>query len=215
MPTLADTHSLSKTMDALQSGGLAIVPTETVYGLAARADRENAVNRIYDLKGRGFDKPLALCVENLDMAKIYGHISGLAEELANAFWPGPLSLVVKAKKPKNGPKLDARLYAKDKDGNTTISLRCPQSKWLSATGGLPLSLTSANISGQPDPLNVQDAAASLGKGVDAILAGPPCAIGLSSTVMAINGRNAIILRSGSLTPEDFVPFNIEGRDWDV
>lgn len=213
MATGANTHSLPQLIEALQQGGIAIVPTETVYGLTARADRKKSVDRIYTLKGRGFEKPLALCVENLDMAKAYGHMSGLAEELAAAFWPGPLSLVVKAKALKSGTVLDPRLYGKDKDGNKTVSLRCPQSTWLSAVNAMPLALTSANLSGQPDPLNVDDATASLGEGVDVIFNGPSCAVGLSSTVIAINGREASILRAGSLTPEDFVPFNIQGRDW--
>ena len=86
-------QTLSTTITVLNHGGVAILPTETVFGLAGRADQKETVDRLYTIKGRDFDKPLALCVENLEMANIYGHMSGLASELASAFWPGPLSLV--------------------------------------------------------------------------------------------------------------------------
>lgn len=205
----AQTDSLIKTMDALSHGGLAILPTETVYGLAARADIKASIDRIYTVKGRDFDKPLALCVENLDMAETYGFMSGLAAELAQEFWPGPLSLIVKARR----SKLDPRLYGKDKHGRKTISLRCPQADWRTSINGLPLALTSANPSGLKAPLNIDDAIAYIGDGVDAIAKGPPCAIGVSSTILAIHGREATVLRQGSVKPEDLVAFNIQGQDW--
>lgn len=209
MPTQANTHTVTETMDTLRHGGLTILPTETVFGLAARADNKASVDRIYTVKGREFDKPLALCVENLDMAETYGFMSGLAAELAQEFWPGPLSLIVKARR----SKLDPRLYGKDKNGRKTISLRCPQADWRKSINDLPLALTSANPSGLKAPLNVDEAITYIGDGVDAILSGPPCAIGVSSTILAIHGREAMVLRQGSVTPEDLVAFNIQGQDW--
>ena len=209
MPAYSDTHSIAETLDALAHGGLAILPTETVYGLAARADRKASIDRIYTLKGREFDKPLALCVENIEMAETYGFMRGLAAELAQEFWPGPLSLIVKAKR----SKLDDRLYGRNKNERKTISLRCPEADWLKSLGGMPLALTSANPSGQEAPVNVNEASTYIGDGVDAILSGPPCTLGVSSTILAIDGREAKILRQGNLTPEDFMAYNIQGQDW--
>jgi len=201
--------TLSHTLNTLKNGGIAILPTETVYGLAARADNKEAIDRIYHIKGRDFDKPLALCVENMEMANSYGLMTGLARELADAFWPGPLSLVVKTQ----NRKLDSRLYGQDKHGNKTISMRCPQASWLTSIHGIPLALTSANPSGQAAPLNVDHAVSYIGDGVDAIYGGPPCDVGISSTILSIDGRKATILRQGSVTPEDLITFNIEGDDW--
>ena len=202
-------QTLSTTITALNHGGVAILPTETVFGLAGRADQKETVGRLYTIKGRDFDKPLALCVENLEMANIYGHMSGLASELASAFWPGPLSLVVKAR----NKKLDPRLYGQNTKGQKTISLRCPQADWRKALQGLPLALTSANPSGQASPLNIEDAVGYIGERIDAILDGPPCAIGLSSTILAIEDRHITVLRQGSLGPKDFISFDIAGDDW--
>jgi len=203
-------HGLTHTINTLLHGGIAILPTETVYGLAGRADNPEVVNRIYALKGRDFDNPLALCVENIGMANTYGTMTGLASELAQSFWPGPLSLVVKAR---GHNKLDSRLYGKNQRGQITISMRCPQADWLASIQDIPLALTSANPSGQPAPLSSDQAAAYLGDGVDAIYSGPPCHVGVSSTILSIDGRQVKILRQGSLYPEDFVAFNIEGDDW--
>jgi len=205
----AMTSPLSHMVDTLIHGGVAILPTETVYGLAGRADDKEAVDRIYAVKGRAFAKPLALCVPHLEAAHIYGQMSGLAGELAKAFWPGPLSLIVRAR----NNKLDKRLYGRNAQGQKTISMRCPQADWTQALQDIPLALTSANPSGLAAPLNIDDAAAYIGDSVDAIYGGPPCSIGISSTILSIEGHKAQILRQGSLTPKDFARFNIEGDDW--
>lgn len=202
---MPDTVQIEAALKTLHGGGLAILPTETVYGLAARADMPNSVARIYELKGRDFDKPLALCVENLDMAKDYADMSGLAGALAQTYWPGPLSLVVKAR----NTGLSPHLYGRKGTGEKTISLRCPQASWRPFINGLPLALTSANPSGQDAPLNIRDAKTAIGQGVDTTLSGPPCALGISSTILAIEGRHARVLRQGSLTLEDFNAFDIE------
>ena len=202
-------HSLSHVVDTVINGGVTILPTETVYGLAARADDKNAIDRIYQIKGRDFDKPLALCVDNLDVANSFGVMTGLAADLAEHFWPGPLSLVVKARR----KELDSRLYGRNPQGRKTISMRCPQSDWRKPLKDIPLALTSANPSGQPAPLNVNEATDYIGESVDTIYGGPPCQLGISSTILAIEGRKAMILRQGTLQAEDFVAFNIEGDDW--
>lgn len=190
---------------ALENGGTALVPTETVYGLAARADKTQAVDRIYQIKGRSFDKPLALCVKDLDAALEYGEMSDFAKDLAIAFWPGPLSLVVKASS--DGPKLDTRLYGQNLKGESTISLRCPQTDWISRiNSNIPVALTSANPSGSPAPRSLQDAKANIGDKVDFIYDGADCAIGISSTILAVDTHSFKILRQGSIKAEDIAPF---------
>lgn len=203
---MALTPDIAKTLEA---GGTALVPTETVYGLAARADETQAVDRIYQIKGRSFDKPLALCVKDIDAALVYGEMSDFAKDLARAFWPGPLSLVVKASS--SGPKLDTRLYGKNKKGEPTISLRCPEADWISLIDPhIPLALTSANPSGEDAPRTLQEAKAYIGDKVDLIYNGADCAIGTSSTILAINERGFKILRQGSIKAEDIAPFMRRG-----
>lgn len=190
---------------ALETGGTAIVPTETVYGLAARADNAQAVDRIYQIKGRSFDKPLALCVKDMSAAVLYGQMSGFAKDLAAAFWPGPLSLVVKAKP--GAPKLDARLYGENKLGEPTIALRCPQADWISLIDpDIPIALTSANPSGENAPRTLPEAKAYIGDKVDYTYNGADCAVGISSTIMTVEERGFKILRQGSIKAEDIAPF---------
>ena len=80
--------SASEVMDKVNAGGVCVLPTETVYGIACRADNAEAVERIYAIKGRGFDKPLAVCVSDLEMAKALAEFDPLASRLAAEFWPG-------------------------------------------------------------------------------------------------------------------------------
>jgi L-threonylcarbamoyladenylate synthase len=190
---------------ALKNAGVVILPTETVYGLAARADTSSAIDKIYAIKGRAFNKPLALCIRDIKQAEVYGQFSPLAQELANHFWPGPLSLIVPTK---FDAGLDTRVLGKGANGQKTISFRCPDANWRDELS-LPLALTSANRSGEPETLSAKAAVSALGHEVEAVLDGPDCSVGLASTILTINGNTARVLRQGSLTPEDFAPFDIE------
>jgi L-threonylcarbamoyladenylate synthase len=194
---------IASLMQILADGGVAVAPTETVYGLCARADNRSAIDRLYALKGRAGDKPLALCVSNLSMAHNYGAFNPLAGQLAKAFWPGPLTLVLPAKAPR---RLDSRLYSDD-----NIALRCPNIAWARKLG-FPLALTSANRAGAPECYVAADARAALG-GINAIFeddsAVSPTA--KPSTIIALLGGNrAQILRAGAMGAEDFARFDI---DW--
>ena len=132
-------------------------------------------------------------------------MSDFAKDLAIAFWPGPLSLVVKASS--GGTKLDTRLYGQNLKGESTISLRCPQTDWISRiNSNIPVALTSANPSGSPAPRRLQDAKAYIGDKVDFIYNGADCAIGISSTILAVDTRGFKILRQGSIKAEDIAPF---------
>lgn len=200
-------HDYAALDNVLARGGVAIVPTETVYGLAARPDNKAAIDKIYALKGRDFDKPLALCVRweshYIDLVAW----SPLAQALAQSFWPGPLTLVLPATLPS---PLDARLYGQDDQGRATLALRCPQSSWSPYCQTMPLALTSANRSGQPDATSFDKAYEIFGPKIDGAYQEIEHSQGTPSTILALNGRKAKILRAGTMTASDFAPFDL---DW--
>ncbi|RKQ70844.1 tRNA threonylcarbamoyl adenosine modification protein (Sua5/YciO/YrdC/YwlC family) [Litorimonas taeanensis] len=189
-------------LKVLHYDGIVILPTETVYGLAARADRPNAVRRIYDIKGRDFDKPLALCVSSLDIAKQYGDFSRIAQNMAKKFWPGPLTLVVPAATPTFFNQLAPQMYAKNSKGEPTIAIRCPDVEWRTRiqNRGLeyPVALTSANRSGGPDPISAKQASEAIGVDVDDIWYGPDCDAALPSTIVTLAEGSPKVLREGAL-----------------
>ena len=199
-------HDYKALDDVLARGGVAIVPTETVYGLAARPDNKASIDKIYALKGRNFDKPLALCVRWEAHYKDLVEWSPLAQDLAQNFWPGPLTLVVRAKTPLT---LDKRLYGQDAQGRATIALRCAQSSWSPYCQTMPLALTSANRSGQADTTSFDAAFQIFGKDVDGAYRELDKTNGMPSTIIAVNGREAKILRMGAMKPTDFARFDMD------
>jgi len=200
-------HDYAALDDVLARGGVAIVPTETVYGLAARPDNKASIDKIYRLKGRDFNKPLALCVRYEKHYKDLVEWSPLARALAQAFWPGPLTLVMPAKMPS---ALDKRLYSQDAQGRTTLALRCALTNWSPYCETMPLALTSANLSGDADATSFDAAYAIFGEQVDGAFQDMWACQGTPSTILALDGRTAKILRLGAMTASDFAPFDI---DW--
>jgi len=193
---LARNISLAKT--ALDSGGVVMLPTETVYGIAARADMPKAVSKIYDIKGRNFDKPLAVCVKDIQQAQTLALISPLSLELAQTFWPGPLTLVLPIIK--NKPLLSPQCYQ-----NETIALRCPDINWRGKLLDYPLALTSANESGKDAAI---DAHSPLNSRVDYVLDGGPSKHSAPSTIISITGNKTKLLRQGVLSADKFAPFDM-------
>jgi len=198
-------HDYAVLDDVLARGGVAIVPTETVYGLAARPDNKASIDKIYALKGRDFNKPLALCVRWEKHYKDLVEWSPLAAALTQAFWPGPLTLVMPAKLPLT---LDKRLYGQDAQGRATLALRCAQSSWSPYCQTMPLALTSANRSGDPDATSFDAAYDIFGLQVDGAYREMENTQGLPSTILALDGRKATVLRRGAMTPAEFAPFDI-------
>ncbi len=188
----------------LRVGRPVIVPTETVYGLMARADDPVAVDAIYALKGRDFDKPLALCVSTPDAARDYAQLSDQAAAIMAALWPGPLTLVLPAKP---GSIIDRRC---SQDG--MIGLRCPDIFWSGRLGAMPLALTSANKSGEPDTACAKTAYEAFLPDPPVVLDGGVIAAGTPSTVLRLSGGKAKLLRAGAMQAEDFAPFDL---DWEV
>ncbi|MCD8115517.1 MAG: threonylcarbamoyl-AMP synthase [Oscillospiraceae bacterium] len=181
----------------IQGGGLVAVPTETVYGLAANGLDEAAVENLYAVKGRPTAKPLSLMVPDRSGLEKYGRcIPRGAYVLAEAFWPGPLTIVVEA-----GEDIPSVVTA----GGHTVGLRCPDSeKTLSLlrSCGLPLAAPSANPSGQPSPKTAEQVLDYFSGRIDGIIDGGPCGIGRESTVIDLTVTPYQILRQGALLEKD-------------
>lgn len=198
---------LKSVCQALKNGGVAILPTETVYGLAADGQNAKAVNTLYTVKGREFDKPIALCVSSIKAAQKMVHWTDTADTLARHFWPGPISLILRAKEHLN---LDERLFGRTSTGERTLSLRCPDIGWRDGLGIDFLALTSANKSGQPDTIDFKTAYNIFSTEVDAAYEGAPSQHGQPSTIVAIDEAERLTcLRWGALGPDDFAPFALE------
>ena len=177
----------------LAASGVVLLPTETVYGLACRADNARAVQKIYAIKGRSFQKPLAVCVKSLDAAQRVGEFSTIAIDLAQQYWPGSLTIITEAKPDlKIDPKCQSKLGKM-----TTIAFRCPEADWLTHLDG-PLALTSANRSGEKDCVSYEAGIAEFGGEIDASLETGRALLGAPSTIISAIGETVIILRQGTL-----------------
>ncbi len=179
----------------LRDGGLVAVPTETVYGLAARADKAEAVSRIYEAKGRPSFNPLIVHVADLDQARTFAEFPDGAVALAKAHWPGPLTLVLPRRS-------DAHLAGAVSAGLPTIALRVPNHPVMQALlreTGLPLAAPSANRSGFISPTSADHVLASLDGRIEAVLDGGQCDSGVESTIVAVREGDKIVeLRPGPL-----------------
>jgi L-threonylcarbamoyladenylate synthase len=191
----ADVAGIAAAADILRAGGLAALPTETVYGLAARADSDAAVAAIYRAKGRPDFNPLIVHAADVAAAERLALLDERARRLAAAFWPGALTLVLPR-------RADAALAAAVTAGLPTVALRCPAHAAMRAVlaqTGLPLAAPSANRSGAVSPTSAQHVAASLGTAVDLILDAGDCEAGIESTIVALREHGWQILRPGPIT----------------
>jgi L-threonylcarbamoyladenylate synthase len=179
---LDDPTAVGAAEAALRAGEPIVLPTDTVYGLAALPA---SIEALYSLKGRPESLPIAVLVESLDQAASVVAMSGVAGRLARAFWPGPLTIV--------RPRLD---------GTGTLAVRCPDHVFihLLARRVGPLAVTSANRHGEATPTEARDAAASLIGDVALIVDGGPCR-GEASTVVDATGTTLAIIRPGPITEE--------------
>ena len=190
--------NIAAAVTVLNQGGLVAMPTETVYGLAANAADNAAVASIYAAKGRPQFNPLIAHVSSMEMALSEGHFSDHARALAEAFWPGPLTLVVEVAETSTVSEL-ARA------GLDSIALRMPRHpiarQLIDAFGG-PLVAPSANPSGKISPTLPQHVASDMGNKVNLILDGGPCIAGVESTIIDARGDHPALLRPGSLDPAE-------------
>nr|WP_067735316.1 L-threonylcarbamoyladenylate synthase [Novosphingobium naphthalenivorans] len=177
----ADAAGIAEAARVLREGGLVAVPTETVYGLAARADRDESVAAIYGAKGRPSFNPLIVHIADVAAAQELALFDDRALRLAEAFWPGALTLVLPLRP---GAPVAAAVTA----GLPTIALRCPAHpvmRAIIAAAGLPLAAPSANRSGGVSPTDAAHVLSSLGGRIDAVVDGGACEAGLESTIVAL------------------------------
>ena len=179
-------------VSALQAGNLVVMPTDTVYGIAADAFSPGAVARLLAAKGRGRDMPVPVLVGSWrGLDGLVDELGPLARRLVESFWPGPLTLVVRA----------ARSLAWDL-GETrgTVAVRMPlQPVALAILGQTgPLAVSSANRSGLPPAVDVAEAKSQLGDAVDVYLDGGPAPSSAPSTIVDLTGDRARVLRTGAL-----------------
>jgi L-threonylcarbamoyladenylate synthase len=191
------TSDLDDAVAALRAGGLVILPTETVYGLAADAGDARAVAAVYEAKGRPAFNPLIAHVADLAAAQRIARFDERALKLAARFWPGPLTLVL--------PIADTDAVCDlARAGLDTVAVRAPghplAHALLRAFGG-PVVAPSANRSGRPSPTTFADAVEETGSAANLALDGGPCAVGLESTVVALLDE-ARLLRPGAVTRAD-------------
>jgi L-threonylcarbamoyladenylate synthase len=188
---VADPAALERVADVLAGGLVAAVPTDTVYGLAARIDRPEAIDRLFELKGRRRDAAIAVLVGDLGQARRMGLASRRGRRLAEALWPGPLTIVVER---------PACLTADIGGDGLTVGIRMPGHaalrRLLAQTG--PLATTSANPSGEPTPATAAGVAAVFGPRVGVYLDGGPSGGGVPSTVVSDVGSELLVLREGPI-----------------
>ena len=177
----ADADGIAKAAVILKRGGLVAVPTETVYGLAARADSEDAIAKIYGAKGRPSFNPLIVHVRDTQQASRYAQLSAAACDLMAQYWPGPLTLVLPlATNAELAPAVTATL--------PTVALRAPAHpvmQQLLAAATFPLAAPSANRSGYISPTTVAHVLETLDGRIDAVIDGGACEAGLESTIIAV------------------------------
>lgn len=191
----ADDAAITAAMELLRSGQIVAIPTETVYGLAADASNADAVAKIYAAKGRPDFNPLIVHVADQSAAQNLAEFSPMAHQLAQAFWPGPLTLVLPL-------RADADIAGAVTAGLPTIALRCPAHPVMQALlkkTGLNIAAPSANKSGGISPTRAEHVLAGLGGAVPMILDGGPCSAGLESTIVAVRDNGWQILRPGPVT----------------
>lgn len=192
---LADAEGIARAAQILRDGGLVAVPTETVYGLAARADSDEAVAQIYEAKGRPSFNPLIVHVHSIEQAERLAVIDLTARALMDRYWPGPLTLVL-PRRP------EAEIADAVSAGLDSIALRMPDHPVMQALISkldLPVAAPSANRSGFISPTTPDHVRASLDGRIDALIEAGACRAGVESTIVAVRADGAIeVLRPGPL-----------------
>ena len=188
-----DAAALANIARTLEAGGVVCYPTDTVYGLAVNPLNQNAVERLFTLKGRDELKPILLLSNSVEMARTVSVPNVVFERVSAAFWPGPLTLVTEAQ-----DHVPDRITA----GTGTIGVRWPNAAvpgQIIEAFGLPITGTSANRSGQPEIRCALDAVQQLGEDIDIVIDGGTLGGTLPSTVLDVTADPPVLLRDGPVT----------------
>ncbi len=194
---LAAPQIATRAAAVLAQGGLVVLPTDTVYGLAANAALEAAVRRVFAIKQRPGDNPLPLLLADADdITRAAVEIPALAHELAAHFWPGALTIVL----PKS-PAISDLVTA----GRPTVGLRVPDHSLTRSVlryCDFPVAVTSANLSCEPEPITPGQVLAGLGERIDLLIDDGACPGGVPSTVLDLAGARPRIVRHGPVSQQD-------------
>src|SRR6185369_9139359 len=191
----ADPASIRRAADLLRQGGLVAFPTETVYGLGVHALDRDAVRRLFVAKGRPASDPLIVHVTSLEAARLLASIPDHARELAVAFWPGPLTLVM----PRSTVVPDEVTAGLD-----TVAIRVPAhpvARALIEEAGIPIAAPSANLFSRPSPTRAAHVLDDLDGRIDLVLDGGATTVGVESTVLDLSAARPTVLRPGVVTVE--------------
>lgn len=208
-------ENMKKAAEILARGGLVAFPTETVYGLGANANDGQAVARIFAAKGRPSFNPVIVHVPDAEAAFALVHADDRARRVAEAFWPGPLTVIL----PRRDDCPVSDLCAA---GLPTLAVRVPAhpaAQALLKVCAFPVAAPSANVSGSVSATTPQHVAEGLGEKLDLIIAAGACAVGLESTVLDLSGPEPAVLRPGAVTVDDIadvlgVPVSLDLGDHD-
>lgn len=188
---------LKRVIEVIKSDGIVLVPTETVYGIAANALSDEACQRVFIAKDRAADNPLIVHVSDKEMIKrLVNNITEIEEKLIDTFMPGPFTLILE-----NNNSVCQTASA----GNSSIGIRMPSNNIINkiiSVSRIPLAAPSANISGRPSGTCLEDIFDELKNKVDCIIDGGKCKIGIESTVVKVVDGVPIILRPGFITEND-------------
>lgn len=191
-----DTEKIEAAAVILRNGGLVAIPTETVYGLAANALDGEAVAKIFKAKGRPQDNPLIVHISHFEeIFPLVKAVPDMAVKLADAFWPGPLTIVLEK---------TTLIPHEVSAGLDTVAVRMPShpvARALIKAAGVPLAAPSANTSGSPSPTSARHVLDDLEGRIDAVVDAGECAVGVESTVITLAGKIPRLLRPGGITTE--------------
>lgn len=191
-----DDEKIKLVGEILREGGLAAIPTETVYGLAGNALDGSCARKIFAAKGRPSDNPLIVHISSLSQwNRLVREIPDSAKALAEAFWPGPLTIIL--------PKSDL-IPDEVSGGLDTVAVRMPENEIARAiieSSGVPLAAPSANLSGKPSPTSAAHVIDDMNGRIEAIVDSGDCNVGVESTVITLATSPARLLRPGQVTPE--------------
>jgi len=194
-----DKESIAQAADILRRGGLLAIPTETVYGLGANGLDENAVLHIFEAKGRPQDNPLILHIPDASWLTRYCEdVPDAAYKLAERFWPGPLTMILKKK-----PCVPLRTTG----GLETVGMRCPDhavTRAIIEKAGVPVAAPSANTSGRPSCTTAEHVREDMWGKIDGIVDGGPCQVGVESTIIDLTVTPPQLLRPGGLPLESLI-----------
>jgi L-threonylcarbamoyladenylate synthase len=188
----ADASHIAQAAERLRAGAVIAFPTDTLYGVGARAADPAAVARLYQVKRRPSEQPMVWLVTDRAQVERFAVVSAAATELMDRYWPGPLTLVLRARVPTDG---------------STIAVRAPDhdvARALLSALGEPIASSSANQAGQPPPVDADQVIAALDDELDLVLDAGPCRIGQPSTILDVSGPTPRILRQGAIPSSELI-----------